>query len=400
MMSVDELDQTALMGALATTMPIAGHLSGRYRLGALLGSGGMADVFEAEDTVLGRAVAIKLFRPATLVGDEEVRRQGEIQLLAGLNHPGLVTLFDAGTDDASGVPRSYFVMELVSGLTISSLLRSGPLPAIDVAELGGQVSDALAYVHAHGIVHRDIKPANILVTAPDRTRPSVVRAKLTDFGVARLLDGTRITGLGLTVGTANYLSPEQAMAGNVGPASDIYSLGLVLLECLTGQVAFPGRGIDAAGARLHRGPVVPVSLGPVWTRLLTEMTATSPSDRPTAAQVGVALRQIVPSSNEDSPSTELLPPPTTDALGPLTGIAWDPNPPLSGRRHRLHRQAPRIGWRAIVLVVSVSLFLAAVLLTAVLYAHRSAPPTVAPTYVPVPGQLGADLHQLQRSVQQ
>jgi serine/threonine protein kinase len=394
---VKELDQTVSMRLPGGIDPIASRLSDRYRVGALLGAGGMADVYAGEDTLLRRAVAIKVFRPSSVIGDEEIRHQGEIRLLAGLNHPGLVTLFDAGTDQASMTPRSYLVMELISGRAMSELLRSGPLPPSDVADLGAQLAEALAYVHAHGIVHRDVKPANILVDTPDRARPREIRAKLTDFGVARLLDDTRITELGLTVGTANYLSPEQAMAHEVGRPSDIYSLGLVLLECLTGQVAFPGRGVEAAGARLHRGPVIPVSLGPTWTRLLTEMTAASPDARPTAIEVARTLGQIVPPTNDDSRLTELLAAATTDALGPLAGIAWDRHPSLSGPWLHHHRRAPRVGRRTIVLATSAAVFLAAVLSTILLYTHGSSSATVTPANEPPPGQSGSDLHQLQPS---
>jgi eukaryotic-like serine/threonine-protein kinase len=387
------------MHSPARAEPTDSQLSGRYRLGALLGAGGMADVYEAEDTVLHRPVAVKVFRPTPLIGDEELRHQGEIRLLAGLNHPGLVTLFDAGTDQSSITPRTYLVMELISGRALSELLRSGPLPSSDVAELGAQVAESLAYVHAHGIVHRDVKPANILVDTPDRTRPRDVRAKLTDFGVARLLDDTRITELGLTVGTANYLSPEQAMAHDVGLPSDIYSLGLVLLECLTGQVAFPGRGVEAAGARLHRAPFVPASLGPAWTHLLTEMTAASPGARPTAIQVARVLGQIAPSADEDSRVTEALGPATTDAFGPLAGIAWDHDPALSGRWRHHHRRAARIGRHTIVLGASVAVLLAAVVLAALLYSHGSSSQSVTPTtHESVPEQGGSDLPRPQPSL--
>jgi hypothetical protein len=260
-------------------------LGGRYVLGELLGSGGMARVFRARDTVLGRDVAIKVFRQDGLLPHGEVRRGGEVRLLAALSHPGLVTVFDAGRDDSDPfAPFSYLTMELVEGTTLARVLDSGPLPPLRVASLGSQVAGALAYVHERGIVHRDIKPANLLMGGADASV-----AKLTDFGVARMVDSTRLTVDGTTLGTANYLSPEQATSSDVTPASDVYSLGLVLLECLTGSVAFPGHGVAAAVARLHRDPLIPSWLGDDWVALLTSMTARSPGGRPSAGEVAVRL---------------------------------------------------------------------------------------------------------------
>jgi serine/threonine protein kinase len=400
------VDDTVSTAPSATTAPIGVCLSGRYRLGALIGSGGMAEVHEAEDTLLQRPVAIKLFRPGSSVGDGDIRQRAEIRLLAGLNHPALVTLFDAGTDDDCPLPRSYLVMELVPGTSLREVLRAGAMPAIEVAAMGCQLAGALTYIHARGVVHRDIKPANILIGSGDHSRSSEVSAKLTDFGVARMLDDTRITELGMTVGTANYLSPEQATASDVGPASDIYSLGLTLLECLTGQVAFPGHGVESAIARLHRGPVLPVSLGPGWTRLLARMTAASPAERPPAHEVAAALGELSSPSPDSSAVNTVLAAATTDSLGPLAGIAWDTDPSLPSREHRpggqgtlgRHGHPRRFGWRFIVLVAGVVLFLAAVLLVVLAVAHQAPPAGVAPTYAPVPGQLGVDLHRLQEGV--
>jgi eukaryotic-like serine/threonine-protein kinase len=251
-------------------------LGSRYELGELLGRGGMAEVYRARDEVLGRDVAIKVFR-ADLDADGR-RRTGEIRMLAGLSHAGLVTVFDAGQDGES----TYLVMELVTGTTLRRRLDEGPLTPAETARLGAEVAGALAYVHERGIVHRDVKPGNILVTENGT-------AKLTDFGVAKMLDSTRITTAGTTLGTANYLSPEQASGGEISGASDVYSLGLVLLECLTGAAAYPGHGVEAAVARLHRDPPIPPHVGPMWTDLLTRMTARDPGARPEPAAVAAAL---------------------------------------------------------------------------------------------------------------
>src|SRR5205823_4403033 len=144
--------------------------------------------------------------------------------------------------------------------------------------LGAQIGNALAYVHGHGTIHRDIKPANILI---DREG----QPKITDFGIARLVDSARRTATGVTVGTAAYLSPEQVTGAEVGPACDVYSLGLVLLECLTGRREYPGTGAEAALARLHRPPEIPASLPRPWPGLLAAMTDSDPSRRPAAAEV-------------------------------------------------------------------------------------------------------------------
>jgi eukaryotic-like serine/threonine-protein kinase len=252
----------------------------------------MADVYRGWDGVLRRPVAVKVFRSAGGPGMGQ-RSRTEVAVLSGLNHPGLVTVFDGGEDDTDpAAPRAFVVMEFVAGPTLAARIAAGPLPAAEVAALGGQLAAALAVVHARGIVHRDVKPANILLADPGHGA-ELPRVKLADFGVARLLDETRITSTGITVGTANYLSPEQAAGAPVGPPSDIYTLGLVLLECLTGHPAYPGHGVEAALARLHHPPTIPTHLGPAWTHLLHAMTTHTPTTRPTAEAIAAALDRAV-----------------------------------------------------------------------------------------------------------
>ncbi|WCI09572.1 protein kinase [Arthrobacter sp. OVS8] len=165
-------------------------------------------------------------------------------------------------------------MELVDGQDLRTRIRHSPLPLAEIAVIGAGVSDALAYVHSLGIIHRDIKPANILLVPVRPGEP--LRPKLTDFGIARMMDGTRLTATGTMVGTAAYLSPEQSRGADLGPASDIYSLGLVLLECIKGEVEYPGSAVESAVARLHRAPGIPDAVPAEWATLIRAMTALDP----------------------------------------------------------------------------------------------------------------------------
>ncbi|WP_104055101.1 MULTISPECIES: serine/threonine-protein kinase [unclassified Arthrobacter] len=269
-------------------------ISGRYRLIEPIGHGGMATVYRGQDEALGRDIAVKLFRASAVAPDDVGRQETEMRLLASLSHPGLVTLFDAGKDDAgrddgeAGEPRAFLVMELVDGPDLRKRLRDAePLSPPDVAYIGAELAGALAYIHGRGVIHRDVKPANILL--PPAISGTLPRAKLTDFGIARMLDGARITAANATLGTANYLSPEQASSRDVGFSSDIYSLGLVLLEAVTGRIEFGGSAVEAAIARLSRNPEVPDALGSYWCSLLRSMTSRDPDQRPTAAEVSAAL---------------------------------------------------------------------------------------------------------------
>lgn len=318
----------------AASRPCPTLLAGRYRLGRLVGRGGMADVFAAHDEVLQRLVAVKVFRPETAAPHSELRRGNEVRLLSGLSHPGLVHVLDAGLDDENPLdPRPFVVLELVDGPTLAGEIARGPLPEALVRRIGVQLAGALAYVHGRGIVHRDVKPANILLGQGD----DGVVAKLTDFGIAHLVDATRMTEVGLTSGTANYLSPEQVRNNVFSPSSDVYSLGLVLLECLTGRRAYPGVGVEAAVARLYTPPVIPESVDEQWRALLTAMTDVDPGRRPDAGQVAAWLA----GSGSDALPTEVL------ALSPV------PTPSAPRRRHRA-RAALITGLLAAVFAGSVA----------------------------------------------
>jgi eukaryotic-like serine/threonine-protein kinase len=257
-------------------------LSDRYVLASLIGRGGMADVHRATDRVLEREVAVKVMRGEAGDPDERARFRDEAQIVAALDHPGLVSVLDAGVDGDD----PYLVLDLVEGASLAAFCRGRAVPPHRVARLGADLASVLAYVHAHGIVHRDVKPSNILVG-----RDGTVR--LADFGIARLLADPTGPGVGgATIGTAAYIAPEQVRGEPVTPASDVYSLGLVLLEALTGRRAYTGGPVEAALARLHAAPLIPTSLPTGWPALLSRMTDADPAGRPSAAEVEPALRVL------------------------------------------------------------------------------------------------------------
>lgn len=263
-----------LAGLAGVGRPDTKILSDRYVLGRRLGEGGMGVVYQAQDRMLERTVAVKVFRDDSV---ETARTASETQLLAGLNHASLVTLFDARVQDES--PR-YLVMEYVDGPTLAERLVSGPLEPGTVRAVAGDLADALQAVHGAGIVHRDVKPSNVLLRR-STVRGREFHAKLADFGIAHLLDAARLTTPGLVMGSAAYLSPEQVTGSPPAYAADIYALGLVLLESLTGARPFAqATAHEAALARLTQDPVIPASVGHGWSTLLLAMTARDPGRRP------------------------------------------------------------------------------------------------------------------------
>jgi eukaryotic-like serine/threonine-protein kinase len=257
-------------------------LGDRYELQDLIGRGGMAEVYRARDRVLDREVAVKLMAARSSTDTERARFTDEARTLARLSHPGLVTILDAATTG----DQPYLVMELVRGPSLAECCHGAALEPARVAAIGAQLAEALGYAHATGIVHRDLKPGNVLLGED-------ARALLTDFGIARLMsDAARHTSTGVTVGTAAYLAPEQVRGQDVSPATDVYSLGLVLLEALTGERTYRGSPTEAALARLTTPPSIPDEVPAEWHPLLRGMTALQPDDRSSTDQVAASLRDL------------------------------------------------------------------------------------------------------------
>lgn len=265
------------------TMPHAGDiLGGRYVLAERIGAGGMGRVFRARDEVLRRDVAVKIFFADRTDEAESLRRMAEARALAALDHPSLVTLYDARLDTGDHV---YLVMELIDGPSLQRRIERGALAPADVAGIVADLAAALAVVHEAGIVHRDIKPSNVLLR-PVRGTDRGMEAVLADFGVAHLVDATRLTTPGTVIGTAAYLAPEQVRGEPPQPASDVYALGLLAIEALTRLHPFGGGSVqETLLARLARQPDIPASLGYAWRSLLSAMTAHDPAARPSATAV-------------------------------------------------------------------------------------------------------------------
>ncbi|MFF7024212.1 serine/threonine protein kinase [Streptomyces klenkii] len=253
----------------------------RYRLAELLGRGGMGEVWQAQDEVLGRQVAVKLLLGDD--GDESAasRFRLEAQTAARLNHPQVVAVYDFGSWDG----RFYLVMELVRGPSLAQELSArGPLAPRRVARIAAQSAAGLAAAHRQGVVHRDIKPGNLMLDADDTL-------KIGDFGIARFVDETSaaLTRVGQIVGTSTYLAPERALGKVAGPASDVYALGCVLYQLLAGQPPF---WADSPTALLYlhvdTPPVPPrqhrADLPPAFEAFLLRMLAKKPEDRPTAQE--------------------------------------------------------------------------------------------------------------------
>jgi hypothetical protein len=308
-------------------------LAERYQLGELIATGGMGSVYRAIDTHLGRPVAVKVLK-RVLADDatflERFRR--EARAAAGISHPCVAKVYDYG--ERSSEP--FMVMELVDGDTLAQRIANlGRLPWEQAFAIAEQVASALSAAHGHGVIHRDVKPPNILIDRSDRV-------KVTDFGIARAVRATTLTRPGMVLGSANYVAPEQAQGNPVGPAADLYSLGCVLFESVTGNTPYQGRSAVAIATQHVSSPVpdprdqVPELPGAA-AALIMRSLGKQPGDRfPDASTMAAALADARAGRDPSVPSEDLtttlprLPPeppagppsapPATRGIGPDAGL--------------------------------------------------------------------------------
>lgn len=277
-------------------------IADRYELEGLVGTGGMSSVYKARDRLLERRVALKVLHPHHASDKDFVERfRKEARLVAQLSHPNIVTVIDRGDDDG----RQFIVFELIEGENLKELVtREGPLPLRRVLELALQVGRGLAFAHSHGLVHRDVKPQNVLMNGDDQ-------AKVTDFGIARSIDvDVSVTQTGTVLGTSAYIAPEQASGGEITPQTDVYSLGVVLYELLTGEVPFPGESFVAVAMKhindpppslVERRPETPPRLAAAVDRAL----AKGPGERFASmddfvAELSACLAELEPEADADA----------------------------------------------------------------------------------------------------
>jgi len=343
-------------------------VDGRYRVRDRIGSGGMADVYEAEDVHLGREVALKMLHRRFSRDDQFVERfRREASAAARLQHPHVVGVFDRGEHDGT----HYIAMERLEGRTLKDLIvEEAPLEQEQVIGLGLQIVEAAGFAHDHGVIHRDLKPHNVIVRADDRL-------KVTDFGIARA-GASEMTETGSIMGTAQYLSPEQAEGRAVTAASDIYSIGIVLYEMLAGRVPFEGdSAVSIAVKHLTEAPP-PLSMfrpdvHPALEAVVARALAKDPAERyPSAADLAADLAaardRIL--AGEDGRGTVL----PAGAVVPVAGEGADPVAEEEARRRR------RWPWLALLLLALAGL---GVLLAALLFASD----------VRVPRLVGQDVEQ-------
>jgi predicted Ser/Thr protein kinase len=332
-------------------------LAGRYLLGDVIGRGGMGVVYRATDRVLKRTVAVKVLSPALAAQDSThvLRFEREARAAAALSSPAVVRVFDAGADDDA----RFIVMEYVPGRSLSAIVRDrGPLEPHVAASIGADVAAALAAAHARGIVHRDVKPSNVIVTDDGA-------AKVLDFGLARTLDATAVTRTATVLGSAAYMSPEQVEGQPAEARSDIYSLGCLLYEMLTGRPPFTAEAVAAIlnqHVSAHAPPPsqtnrqVPRALD----ALVMQMLEKAPAARPTsAADVRARLCEAESHDTREAPRMAAATPPTarlaktppTRAAKPRETAITPALPAASGARRK------RYAWLAAALAGVIALTL-------------------------------------------
>ena len=329
-------------------------LRGRYRLDVLIATGGMGEVWRGTDLAIDRRVAIKVLRPEHEDDEEGLARfRAEAHHAGSLSHPNIAQVFDYG--EPAGAEPGYLVMELVDGLSLTRILDDGPLSPEDVMDVVAQTARGLAAAHRTGLVHRDIKPGNLLLRSDGLV-------KITDFGIAHADGQTTFTQPGMLIGTPAYLSPERVSGASATPAGDLYALGVVAHQCLTGHVPFAGEALAVALAHLDRGlPALPPYVPPEVAALVADLTRKDPAARPPSAwdvaQQAEYLRVLLSSpevlSRPDLAAAPLAVPGAMLAGAAVAGAGppdpapaaapsdWTRTPPRGGRpRPRGSRRAP------------------------------------------------------------
>jgi serine/threonine-protein kinase len=342
-------------------------LDDRYELHALIGEGGFGRVYRGFDRRLARPVAVKVIKPWWAQDSDWVQRfQREAQLLARISDPGIVQIYDIG-HAASG---PYYVAELVDGESLAERLRRGPLAPAEARAIAEQLCDALAGAHAQGIVHCDVKPANVLITAAGQV-------KVGDFGVARLAEGTSQAPSATVAGTPRYMSPEQARGQPTGPATDVYSAGVVLYEMLAGEPPFAfGSAVELGLRHVQEQPPplqaeVPAALREVVERALAKDPVARYRDG--AAMAG-ALRAMGPAETLETVKIDHSAAPTVVAAtaatrvmgsgsGSVSGVGSSAPPPAPGRGAGRRRHPRRIALVGTLLALGAGVLAAVLLLT-------------------------------------
>jgi serine/threonine-protein kinase len=337
--------------------PQSGDLiADRYELEELVGTGGMSTVFRAHDRQLERRVAIKILHEHYAEDPEYLERfRSEARAVARLSHPNIVTVIDRGDDDG----RQYIVFEYVDGENLKELaLRSGRLPVRRALELALAIADGLSFAHQRGLVHRDVKPQNVLLNKDGDV-------KVTDFGIARSLHVEHgVTQTGTVMGTGEYLAPEQASGKPVSPATDVYSLGIVLWELLAGDVPFVGENFVAIALR-HVNELPPdlrerrPDVSPRLAAAVDRALAKDPARRfPSMADFAKELRACL--AEAEGTAAAVMPPPDDAALTMVTPPARAPSRPPA--RARARRRRPTALYVLLALVVAGAAFAAVLLL--------------------------------------
>ena len=288
----------------------------------LLGRGGMSSVWLAHDGVLLREVAVKLLHAAPRPAPEALERfEREARTLAALTHPGIVTVIDRGEDKG----RPYIVFEYVHGEDLRTVLDRGPLPLAQALAVTAQIAEALGYAHAHGVIHRDVKPHNVLLGEDGRV-------KLTDFGIARVLEEPGLTATGRVLGTGQYIAPEQALGGAVDARSDVYGLGALLYHCLTGAPPYTGDSVVAVAQQHVHAPVPSVcrlypELPVEVDRIVARAMAKEPEDRyPSCSALAVDLEDMLARGADDAGDDTAEVPLVVQALRPVDETDRQPRP--------------------------------------------------------------------------